>query len=161
MPSVLFVCLANRFRSPLAAAYLHRCLEKFPGSEDWSIESAGTWTEEGLPADKRALKEARGWGIDLKNHHSRQVDAAMIARNNLILVMDAGQKEALQIEFPKARSRIYLLSEMADDTSRDVADPYGPGRVPHNEIIVDLFDLIKRGLDRIIRLASVPDPTHR
>jgi protein-tyrosine phosphatase len=161
MPSVLFICLANRFRSPLAAAYFMRFLEPVPERQNWVVKSAGTWTEEGLPADKRALKESKGWGIDLSKHRSKQVDADMMARSDLILVMDSSQKEALQIEFPKARARIYLLSEMVDGVARNVADPYGPGRVPHNDIIVDMFDLIKRGSDRIIQLASHPESPSR
>ena len=153
MPSILFVCLANRFRSPLAAAYFSHCLEQVADRERWSVSSAGTWTEAGLPADNRAIRAASGWGLEIKDHRSRQVDASILAQSNLILVMEASQKEALQVEFHKERSKIFLLSEMVDGTLTDVPDPFGPEGVPYQEIIIELFDLIKRGFDKIYNLA--------
>jgi protein-tyrosine phosphatase len=154
MPSVLFVCQANRFRSPLAAAYFVHCLEQqVADRESWSVGSAGTWTEEGLPAESSAIKFASGWGLDLKAHRSRQVNANIISQSNLILVMEASQKEALQIEFPKERSKTFLLSEMVDGKLRTIPDPFGPEGVPYQEIILEIFDLIKHGFDRICQLA--------
>jgi len=40
--------------------------------------------------------------------------------------MEAGQKEALQVEFPKEREKIFLLSEAAEGVPYDIPDPFGP-----------------------------------
>ena len=41
MPSVLFVCTANQFRSPIAAALFSRKLQDERVSQGWSVGSAG------------------------------------------------------------------------------------------------------------------------
>jgi protein-tyrosine phosphatase len=153
MPSILFVCLANRYRSPLAAAFFCHCLEQAVDRGSWSVGSAGTWTKPGLPPDPRALQDARGWGLDIKAHRSRQVDASILSQSNLVLVMEAGQKEALQVEFPKEREKIYLLSEVADGIPYDIPEPLGPDGATHQEIATELCVLIKRGFNNICNFA--------
>ena len=46
MPSILFVCSANRFRSPLAAGILEKALVEEEGQKtsSWSIGKASDWT---------------------------------------------------------------------------------------------------------------------
>ena len=139
MPSILFVCLANRYRSPLAAAFFCQCLEQASERGSWSVGSAGTWAQPGLPPDGRALQDARDRKLDIKSHRSRQVNAILLSQSNLVLVMEAGQKEALQIEFPKDREKIYLLSEVTDGISYDIPDPFGPDSGTHQEISNELY----------------------
>ena len=153
MPSILFVCLANRYRSPLAAAFFSQWLGQAADRGSWSIGSAGTWAQPGLPPDARALQDARDKGINIKSHRSRRVNAALLYQSNLVLVMEAGQKEALQVEFPKEREKIYLLSEVADGIPYDIPDPFGPEGATHQEIADELYKLIKKGFDNICNLA--------
>jgi len=153
MPSILFVCLANRYRSPLAAAFFCRFLDQAADRASWSVGSAGTWTEPGMPPDARALQDARDWGLDINTHRSRQINANLLAKSNLVLVMEAGQKEALQVEFPEEREKIFLLSEAAEGVPYDIPDPFGPDRVTHQEIAYELYGLINRGFVNICNLA--------
>jgi protein-tyrosine phosphatase len=153
MPSILFVCFANRYRSPLAAAFFCRFLTQVADRGNWSVGSAGTWAEPGLPPDARALQDARAKGLNIKSHRSRQVNAVLLSQSNLILVMEAGQKEALQVEFPKQRDRVFLLSEIVDGVPYDILDPFGPDGVTHQEIANELYELIKRGFEKICKLA--------
>ena len=153
MPSILFVCLANRYRSPLAAAFFCQCLEQASDQRNWFVGSAGTWAQPGLPPDGRALQDARDRKLDIKSHRSRQVNAILLSQSNLVLVMEAGQKEALQIEFPKDREKIYLLSEVTEGISYDIPDPFGPDSGTHQEIANELYVLIKRGFKNICTLA--------
>ena len=144
MPSILFVCLANRFRSPLAAAFFSKFLDQSVERKSWSIGSAGTWAQPGLPADARALQDAREKGLNIMAHRSRQISALLLSKSNLVLVMEAGQKEALQVEFPKEREKIYLLSEVAEGVPYDIPDPFGPGGDTHQEIANELYELIRQ-----------------
>lgn len=111
-------------------------LDQYGNPQDWSVGSAGTWTKPGLPADARALQDASVWGLDIKAHRSWQVNADLLSRNNLVLVMEAGQKEALQVEFPKDKEKIFLLSEVADGVPYDFPEPVAPiypiKRLPRN-----------------------------
>jgi protein-tyrosine phosphatase len=153
MPSVLFVCTANRFRSPLAAAMLKKNLEDLGIAGDWRISSAGTWATPGQPAIPEVFEAAQRFGIDLSGHRSARVSRTLISAYNLILVMQAGQKEALLTEFPHLQERVYLLSYVAERRSYDITDTLGSEQEAP-EVIAELDSLIRRGLDSICVLAT-------
>ena len=155
MPAILFVCTANQFRSPLAAACFSSMIERQNLGEEWLVESAGTWTQEGMPALSIAQKNAERLGIHgLELHRSRQVSAELLDGYDLIVVMESGHKEALVTEFKAVQSRIYMLSEIIDGIQYDVPDPVSPGNHPQ-DISTELHSMIKLGANKIISLASV------
>src|SRR4030042_6123657 len=123
MPIILFVCTANRFRSPLAAACTKRKLQTTSQSRAWMVISAGTWTGPGLPAHPKALSAGKVLGLDLKTHHTRVVSTAIMATADLIIVMEQGHKEALECEFPTCRERIVLLGELSGERYPEIPDP--------------------------------------
>ena len=100
MPAVLFVCTANRFRSPLAEAAFKKCLQDDGCLADWDVRSAGIWTESGLPPLPTALKAAKGMGLDIGIHRTQPVTPELLSRSNLVIVMQASHREAIQLEFP-------------------------------------------------------------
>jgi len=152
MTKILFVCTANRFRSPLAAYYFQNLLEKDEHAEDIVVESAGTWTRDGLPATGDAQELAATMGISLSQHRSREVTNPILQSADLILVMETGQKEAIVHEFPSTKDRIFLLSEVVTKVEFDIADPYMTEESPER-IAKEIFQLIKKGYDRIIKFA--------
>jgi protein-tyrosine phosphatase len=154
MPSILFVCTANQFRSPIAAACLLKSIERENTNAKWIVESAGTWTTSGLPAPKMALEVAnqlRLKGLDY--HRTRQVDQNILDRFDLILVMEVGHKEAISIEFPSTHGRLYTLSEIVDDISYDIPDPANLEINPA-DVGRQLSMLITRGKGRILQMAE-------
>ena len=153
MSSILFVCWANRFRSPLAAAFFCKYLEQVADRGNWLVGSAGTWAQAGLPPDGRAIQDARERGLDIKSHRSRQVSSVLLSQSNLVLVMEAGQKEALQVEFPNERQKVFLLTEVAGGVPYDIPDPSGPDGATHQEIANELEELIKAGFENIYNFA--------
>jgi protein-tyrosine phosphatase len=149
MPSILFVCTANLFRSPLAAACFARKYEALGWQSDWLVSSAGTWTLPGKPALPSAIQAAHRLGFSLARHRSRPVTAAMVSVQDLIVVMESGQKEALQTEFSIFRKRVFLLSELADGRVEDVPDPAANPDIPAFEIASQINDMVERGFYRI------------
>lgn len=124
MTSILFVCMANRIRSPLAEYLLRRRLAADPQTATgWAVESAGAWTEAGLPALAAAVIAAAELGLDLSEHRTRRVDDLELGTYALILTMERGQRDALRHEFPAVASRIITLAEIATGYAYDVADP--------------------------------------
>lgn len=153
MPSILFVCTANRFRSPLAAAFLRKYLEERGIAASWHVSSAGTWAMPGLPVMPGIAEAARSFGIDLSNHQSVRVNRHILSRFDLILVMQASQKEALLTEDPRLQERVYLLSDVAERRSYDIPDALGSEQETL-EVITELDSLMRRGLESICVLAT-------
>jgi protein-tyrosine phosphatase len=161
MPSVLFVCTANRFRSPLAAALLQHSLEKMGMAEAWRIGSAGTWGTPGQPVLASVSEAAQGLGLDLSGHRSARVSRQLLSNYDLILVMQASQKESLVSEFPHLGEPIYLFSELVERRSYDIPDDLETEQAAQ-EIGAELNGLIQRGLNYICVLATYINNTrHR
>lgn len=150
MTGVLFVCLANRFRSPLAAGLL---APKQPDA-DWRIESAGTWTEPGLPAHPFVVRYAARHGVNLRDHRSRPVTADLLRSFDLVLVMESGQREALRVEFPEYATRVCLLSEVVSGLQFDVPDPLGSRDSDFEEIANEVRQIIDTGNEAIFTRAK-------
>ncbi|MBI5296405.1 MAG: hypothetical protein HY869_13090 [Chloroflexi bacterium] len=152
MPSILFVCTANRFRSPLAAAWFQKHLEGEVGAREWSVGSAGTWTEPGQTVVPPAKWMAEHFGLDLGAHRSQRVSGDLLSRYDLILVMENSQREGLLVEFPQLEGRILLLAQAATGVAYDVPDP---GVVPDEsflDIAREVTGLIDKGFQNICRL---------
>jgi len=154
MPSILFVCTANRFRSPLAAAYFRKILEERHDelATSWVVSSAGTWATPGQPVIRAVSIAAQKFGVDLANHRSVSVSRQLLSKNDLILVMQAGQKEALQSEFSFLYERIYLLTTVAGLGSYDIPDSFASEQ-DVVEISNELYTIIQGGWRQICDLA--------
>jgi protein-tyrosine phosphatase len=155
MPSVLFVCTANRFRSPIAAAAFTRQLKKAGIEDEWVVSSAGTWATTGLPPVQLAIQTAAELGLDIKDCTASLVNQADLAKYDLILVMEAGQKEAINIEFSPTGEKVYLLTEVASGDPYDIPDPFdGNQDEEKQDIARELYDLINSGFKKICDLAQ-------
>lgn len=149
MPSVLFICTANLFRSPLAEACFQRKYQALGWQSDWIVSSAGTWTQPGNLALPSALQAAHRLGLSLASHRSRSLTPAMVSVQDLILVMESGHKEAIQAEFSLFRNRVFLLSEVVDGRREDVPDPALRTDIPPFEIASQVCEMVERGYYRI------------
>jgi protein-tyrosine-phosphatase len=154
MPAILFVCTANRIRSPLAEHLLRRRLAKDPMTASWRVESAGAWTSPDLPALTAARQAGAELGVDLADHRSRRVEDLNLRTYDLILTMERGQRDALRVEHPYVAERIVTLSEAATGYDFDVADPPGHTAASISATAHDLDDLLDRGASRIVRAVS-------
>ena len=154
MPSVLFVCRANQFRSPLAAALFLKRLGSAHRACEWQVGSAGTWTDPGLPAAPSAVKIAEKLGLPgVKSHLTQQVSQQLLDAYDLILMMEMGQLEAVASEFHTVFGRSMLLSEAADGIPYDIPDPVDSAN-DADDVVSELRMLIDRGGDKIIKLAE-------
>ena len=153
MPAVLFVCTANRFRSPIAAAAFQKKLMD-EGIEGWQVGSAGAWTDPGLPPARDAVQAARQLGVSLDGHASCLVNAALLSGYDLILVMEMGHKEALESEFPAVQNRVFLLSEVVDGMHYDIPDPALSEEGSPQEIANEVCNLVWKGFSSICSRAD-------
>lgn len=147
MNSILFVCTANRYRSPIAAACFKAELIKRGQDQNWNVRSAGTWAMDGYPAMPAAILEAEQLGLNIREHQSRMISEDMLQESDLVVVMEQGHKEALQVEFKAYREKVVLLSEVAEGSSYDIADPVTDPRSA--EVGPQICRLIQVGFERI------------
>lgn len=124
-PSILFVCLGNICRSPLAdGALRHRVRQLDLG---WTVDSAGTggWHAGDAP-DPRAIAVAKAHGVDIAGLRARQVRPADFARFDLILAMDHDNLAGLGALAPAGSSADLRLALdlVAGREGQAVADPY-------------------------------------
>ena len=152
MPSILFVCTANRFRSPIAAIHFAREVVRHADDQEITVSSAGTWAAAGQPATSEAVEQAKQYSLNLSLHRSRPVTREILSQADLIIVMENNHKEAITQEFPIIADRVYLLTEVVDGTRNDIPDPHMTRESP-KVIAREIISLINRGYDQIIELA--------
>lgn len=154
MPAVLFICNANRFRSPLAEAAFQKYLEEDGCQSGWDVGSAGLWPESGAPALATAVAAAEKLGLrSIQAHRSRVIHRNLLARANVIIVMQASQREALRAEFPGTAGKIRLLSEVAEGLVYDIPDPFDKVEENHQALAEEICGLVKKGYRKITALA--------
>ena len=125
MTSVLFVCLGNICRSPLAEAALRE--EACRRELALVIDSAGTggW-HAGEPPDRRAVAAARRNGVDITGQRARQVRAEDFFEFSEIVALDRSiLRELSQIAPWGATARLSLLLDyVAGREGQSVEDPW-------------------------------------
>jgi protein-tyrosine phosphatase len=154
MPSILFVCTANQFRSPIAAACFTRKLIAVGAADTWSVGSAGTWTPAGLPAHPKAVEAAANLGLDLSAHRTREVDSTLLCAADLIVVMAHGHKEALEWEFPCVLGRVLLLGSLAKIPGGEIPDPALDDFAQADATACIVCECIDKGFAELVQCAA-------
>lgn len=126
--AVLFVCLGNICRSPLAEAAFRRAAGA--AGLDIRIDSAGTgdW-HIGHPPDPRTIAMAAAQGIDIGHYRARQIEMQDFERFTHIFALDATNLGNLRSLAPSgSRARIKLLMDAVEGRrGQAVPDPYTGG----------------------------------
>lgn len=125
MTSVLFVCLGNICRSPLAEGALRE--EAGRSGLDLVVDSAGTgnW-HAGEPPDPRAIAAAKQSGVDITGQRARQVRPEDFFYFSEIVALDRQNlPELFQIAPEGATARLsLLLHHVPGREGQSVADPW-------------------------------------
>ena len=146
---VLFVCLGNICRSPLAEGiFRHKVKEK--GLENYfEADSCGTSNYEiGRPPDPRTLRNAIENGISLQ-HFGRQFSRWDLENHDLIIPMDKTNHSAiLDLEnASRFTGKIYLMRDFdVVGKGMDVPDPYHG----HESDFQEVFEMLDRSVEGLI-----------
>lgn len=155
MVSVLFVCLGNICRSPLAEAALRAEAARI--GLDVEVDSAGTgdW-HLGHPPDKRAVAVAQRNGVDIAQLRARQVTPADFSRFDHIVALDRENLANLEAMRPGGSKTelSLLLDHVPGREGQPVADPYYGDDSDFDETWRD----VTQGASALARLLAAGQP---
>ena len=127
-PALLFVCLGNICRSPLAEGAMRLAAEQAGLAVE--IDSCGTAAYHvDAPPDPRSIATAADYGIDISGLRGRQLQVADFTRFHRIFAMDHQNLRNIERVRPAgASAQISLLMDVvAGREGAAIADPYYGG----------------------------------
>ncbi len=148
--SVLFVCLGNICRSPLAEVVFKAAVERRGLSKEIEVDSCGTgaW-HVGEQADRRMRQTARRHGLDLERHRARQLQAKDLRDFDWVVAMDRSNLQGI-LSLHKKKGGSARIAPFMDyvpgDEGPDVPDPYYGGPSGFDRV----HDILLRGADPLL-----------
>ncbi len=151
MVRVLFVCMGNICRSPIAQGVFEEVLRREGLEGEVFVDSAGTgaW-HVGSPPDERAQRSASVRGLDLSGQRARRISLEDCESFDYILTMDEENYRTVAALCRGSAVVRPFLDFAADSPEREVPDPYygGPEGFDH---VLDLVEEASEGLLADIR----------
>lgn len=143
MTRILFVCLGNICRSPLAEGLFIDKLKQAGLEAKYTVDSAGTSSmHEGELADSRTRENARKNGIELITR-SRPFSKQDFIAFDLILTMDQSNYSHVMMWEPAFVEKVAVVKMMRDfdlhSPGADVPDPYYGGEQGFQRVF-DILD---------------------
>ena len=125
MTKVLFVCLGNICRSPMAEFLFKDMVEKRGLKDKFFIESAGTSNEEeGNPVYYGAREKLAEFGISTEGKYARQLKKDDCKKFDYIMAMEQRNiRDIYRIIGEDKENKVYRLLDFSDNP-RDIADPW-------------------------------------
>ncbi|MFD2673138.1 low molecular weight protein-tyrosine-phosphatase [Marinicrinis sediminis] len=146
MIHVLFVCLGNICRSPMAEAVFRHQVKEAKLEHEISVDSAGTgdW-HIGKPPHEGTRNKLTEMKINQDGMRARQVTAADFTTYDYVIAMDDQNVQNLQAVGAGAADRVIkLLDLLPDQPVRNVPDPYFTGNFD------EVYELINKACSRLL-----------
>lgn len=130
----------------MAEGLFARMVESRP---DFIVESAGVSAMDGQRASNHTLEALRSDRIDLGHFRSQGITRDLVNEATHIFCMTRGHLEAVEMLFPRAADKTYLVTEFCPDDSlrgADIPDPIGLSRRAYEET----REALKRSLPSVL-----------
>lgn len=145
MIKVLFVCLGNICRSPMAEFMFKDMVKKKGLEEFFLIQSAGTSDEEhGNPVHYGAKEKLNNVGISVEGKYAVQLKRQDYKQFDYIIAMEQRNiRDIYRIVGADKENKVYRLLDFSNNP-RDIADPWYTGNfeVTYNDILEGLSSFL-------------------
>ena len=122
---VIFVCMGNTCRSPMAATIMSNLMPEMRS------ESRGMVVLFPEPYNPKAVAVASRHGMIMPSNVSAQISNDDFSVDTLVLTMNLSMKQKMYDTFDKAIN-VFTLGELAGEGEVEVPDPYGKGLEEYN-----------------------------
>ena len=148
---VLFVCMGNICRSPIAQGVFENLLRREGLEDEVEVDSAGTggW-HVGSPPDERAVESAARRGLEIGGQRARKFSPEDCHRFDYILTMDEENYRSVSAVCSGSAVVRPFLDFDQEGPEREVPDPYF-GEADGFERVMDLVEAASEGLIGEIR----------
>lgn len=148
MKKILFVCLGNICRSPLAEAIFNEKVKKRGLSGQFSSDSAGTANYHvGASPDPRTIEVATNHNIPIQ-HKGQQFEKRHADEFHYLIAMDHSNLQKMNTEMGNSPESLFLMRYFdPEGKGLDVPDPYYGGK----EGFDNMYQILDRSIDELMR----------
>lgn len=147
MKRILFVCLGNICRSPMAKFIFRDLLKKNELEKKYFVDSAGTSAEEiGNDMHYGAKDKLDEKGVNYTKHKARQMKKEDYDKYDYIITMETSNiKSIMRIIGEDKKNKVHRLLDYTNNP-RDIADPWYTGNfeITYNDILEGCNALINK-----------------
>lgn len=147
---VLFVCMGNICRSPMAEGAFSHLVQEHGFGDRIQVDSAGTTAyHAGESPDPRGQQEAARRGISIGHQRSRGVEAKDFKEFDYIIAMDHMNMMHLRGDCPEEHhAKLHLCTRFAPQLNvEEVPDPYYGGK----DGFAEVFDLVQASAEGLLK----------
>ena len=147
MIKILFICLGNICRSPLAEFYFKDLVAKHNLSVEFYIESAATSYEEtGNPVHPGTRKKLAAAGISCAGKTARCMEREDYRKFDYLIGMDSMNiRNMMRILGGDPKGKVSKLLDFTERTGQDIADPWYTGNFDRT------YEDVKEGCEALLQ----------
>jgi protein-tyrosine-phosphatase len=151
--SIAFVCSGNRFRSPLAEAFVRSLTHELPVE----VGSFGTLDIGSVPPLEEADHVAEWCGVDLSAHRTRHLGSEPLADTDLLLGFEQGHVRRAVVDAVAPLERAFTLREIVSLLAGEEPERNGDV-VEDGRLAVRLAAEKRAALAKAAKIRPIGDP---
>ena len=146
---VLFVCLGNICRSPIAEGVGRRLGPELRPDLDLAFDSAGTSAYHvGEGPDRGSVKVCSQHNIDISKQRSRQLQSSDFQNFDYLVAMDeSNRRNILSVAPAGSSATVVKLRDFDPNGKGDVPDPWGGGIDGFHKV----YDMVDRSMREFLK----------